>query len=137
MRSHLIRHYLQPLLAPRSVALVGASEREGALGNIVYRNLAADSSLELFAVNPKHRSVHGKPAYAGVTQLPKAPDVAVIAVPARVVPQVIADCGAAGIRAAVVLTSGFGEAGEQGKKLQEDSRPRRCGAQCAYSSAHL
>jgi acetyltransferase len=99
--------------------LVGASEREGALGSIVYRNLAADSSLELFAVNPKHRSVHGKPAYARLAQLPKAPDLAVIAVPARSVPQVIADCGAAGIRAAVVLTSGFGEAGEVGRTLRE------------------
>ncbi len=108
------------MLAPRSVALVGATEREGALGKIVYRNLAADSSLELFAVNPKHRNVHGKPAYARLTQLPKAPDLAVIAVPARVAPQVIADCGAAGIRAAVVLTSGFGETDDQGRKLQEE-----------------
>ena len=116
----MIRHYLQPLLAPRSVALVGATEREGALGNIVYRNLAAGSSLDLFAVNPKHRSVHGKPAYARLTLLPTAPDLAVIAVPARAVPQVIADCGTAGIRAAVVLTSGFGEAGEEGRKLQEE-----------------
>ena len=116
----MIRHYLQPLLAPRSVALVGATEREGALGNIVYRNLTAGSSLEIFAINPKHRSVHGKPAYARLTQLPQAPDLAVIAVPARAVPQVIADAGAAGIRAAVVLTSGFGEADQQGKNLQEE-----------------
>jgi acetyltransferase len=108
------------LLAPRSVALVGASERDGALGNIVYRNLAAGSSLELFAVNPKHRSVHGKRAYARLTQLPKVPDLAVVAVPAQAVPQVIEDAAAAGIRAAVVLTSGFAEADQQGKNLQEE-----------------
>ena len=58
-------HYLQPLLAPRSVALVGATEREGALGAIVWRNLAAAGVRgELYPVNPKHRAIFGKRAYA-------------------------------------------------------------------------
>ncbi len=116
-------HYLQPLLAPRSVALVGATERPGALGDIVYRNLAAGIGAArpeaLFAVNPKHRRIREAPAYASLTRLPKAVDVAVIATPARVVPQVIAEAGAAGIRAAVVLSSGFREIGPQGAALEE------------------
>ena len=67
----MVPHYLQPLLAPRSVALVGATEREGALGRIVYRNLA-DGGLrgELYAVNLKHKSVFGRPVYARLTDLP-------------------------------------------------------------------
>ena len=80
-------HYLQPLLAPRSVALVGATERAGALGSIVHRNLAA-AGLQgaLYAVNPKHASVFGAKAYARLCELPQKPDLAVIVTPARTVP---------------------------------------------------
>jgi acetyltransferase len=116
----MLEHYLRPLLAPRSVALVGASEREGSLGNIVYRNLAAGAlPAGLFAVNPKHRSIFGQPAYPRLTKLPAAVDLAVVVAPAPAVPQVIEDAGAAGIKAAVVLTSGFAEAGPEGRVLQE------------------
>ena len=118
----MFRHYLQPLLAPRSVALVGATEREGALGAIVYRNLAAGGLRgELYAVNPKHRTIFGKPAWPRLSKLPLAPDLAVIATPARTVPEIIEDAGAAGVKAAVVLTSGFGEAGMSGRALQEET----------------
>jgi acetyltransferase len=117
----LIPHYLQPLLAPRSAALVGASEREGSLGRIVYRNLAAGGLRgELYAVNPKHRSLFGRPAYARVSKLPEIPDLIVIATPARSVPEIVADAGAAGVKAAVVLSSGFAEAGLAGRALQEE-----------------
>ncbi|MGH8734981.1 MAG: CoA-binding protein, partial [Burkholderiales bacterium] len=85
-------HYLRPLLAPRSVALVGATEREGTLGAIVYRNLAAGGLRgELYAVNPKHREIFGKRAYGRLTDLPQAPDLAVIVTPARTVPGIIED----------------------------------------------
>jgi acetyltransferase len=113
-------HYLQPLLAPRSVALVGASEREGALGAIVWRNLAAAGVRgELYPVNPKHRAIFGKRAYARLQDLPQPPDLAVIVTPARVVERVIEDAAAAGVKAAVILTSGFGETGAEGRALQE------------------
>jgi acetyltransferase len=113
-------HYLQPLLAPRSVALVGATEREGALGAIVWRNLAAAGLRgELYPVNPKHRAIFGKRAYARLPDLPQPPDLAVIVTPARVVERVIEDAAAAGVKAAVILTSGFGETGAEGRALQE------------------
>ncbi|HYL24827.1 MAG TPA: CoA-binding protein, partial [Burkholderiales bacterium] len=115
------RHYLQPLLAPRSVALVGATEREGALGNIVHRNLvAAGLRGTLYAVNPKHASVFGAKAYARLSDLPQKPELAVIVTPARTVPGIVRDAGQAGVKAAVVLTSGFAEAGEDGKRLQAE-----------------
>jgi len=117
----MIRHYLQPLLAPRSVALLGATERAGALGSIVYRNLAAGALHgELFAVNPKHPRVFDRRAYARLADLPFPPDLAVIATPARTVPGIIEEAGAAGVKAAVVLSSGFGEAGAEGRRLQEE-----------------
>jgi acetyltransferase len=113
-------HYLRPLLAARSVALVGATEREGALGSIVHRNLAAGGlGGGLYAVNPKHRTLFGAPAYARLSALPRPPDLAVIVTPARTVPRIIEEAGAAGIRAALVLSSGFGEVGPEGRALQE------------------
>jgi acetyltransferase len=117
----MIRHYLQPLLAPRGVALVGATERPGALGEIVHRNLAA-AGLQgpLYAVNPKHATIGGRRAYARLTDLPEKVQLAVIVTPARTVPGILRDAGAAGIKAAVVLSSGFAEAGEAGAALQAE-----------------
>ncbi len=115
------RHYLQPLLAPHGVALVGATEREGALGRIVYRNLLdARPKGPVYAVNPKHDSIFGKKAYARLGELPGKADLAVVVTPARTVPQIVREAGAAGVRAAAVLTSGFAETGADGKKLQEE-----------------
>jgi acetyltransferase len=114
-------HYLRPLLAPRSVALVGASERAGSLGSIVWRNLAEGGLRgELLPVNPRHRAIFGVTAYPRLTKLPKAVDLAVVATPARTVPEIIADAAAGGIKAAVILTSGFGESGSTGRALQEE-----------------
>jgi acetyltransferase len=113
------QHYLQPLLAPRGVALVGATERPGALGEIVYRNLSAGGLRgPLYAVNPKHRQLFAEKAYARLADLPERPDLAIIVTPARTVAQIVREAGAAGIGGAVVLSSGFGEAGPEGKALQ-------------------
>jgi acetyltransferase len=114
-------HYLRPLLAPNSLALVGATERAGALGEVVRRNLeAARFRGPLFLVNPKHATIGGVRAYARLTDLPQAPELAVIATPARTVPQILRDAGAAGVKAAVVLGSGFAEAGAAGAALQKE-----------------
>jgi acetyltransferase len=118
----MFRHTLAPLLAPQSVALVGATEREGSLGRIVWQNLAAGGLRgELSAVNPKHKNVFGQRCHARLSDLPKAPELAVIVTPARTVPGILEDAGAAGVRAAVVLTSGFGETGESGRALQAEA----------------
>src|SRR6185436_13913671 len=116
-----MRHSLEPLLAPYSVALVGATERPGALGQIVWSNLAAGGLKgPLYAVNPKHASLFGRKAFARLGDLPQPVDLAVVVTPARTVPGIVREAGAAGIRAAVVLSSGFGEAGPEGRALQEE-----------------
>jgi len=121
MDTPMVEHYLRPLLAPRSVALVGATEREGTLGSIVYRNLAAGGLRgALYPVNPKHREIFGQRAYGRLSELPQPPDLAVIVTPARTVAGIIDDAVAARVKAAVVLTSGFGEAGREGLALQEE-----------------
>jgi acetyltransferase len=116
----MLEHPLAGLLAPRSVALVGATEREGALGRLVWQNLAAGGLRgTLSAVNPKYTKVFGQRCYARLAELPHPPDVAVFVTPARTLPGLIAEAGAAGVRAAVVLSSGFGESGPEGKALQD------------------
>ena len=110
----MFRHVLAPLLAPASVALIGATEREGSLGRLVWQNLAAGGLRgSLSAVNPKHAAVFGQRCYARLDKLPQAPELAVLVTPARTVPGIIEEAGKAGVRAAVVLTSGFGETGDR------------------------
>jgi acetyltransferase len=81
-----MHHYLQPLLAPRSVALVGASDRPGSLGRIVYENLlAGEFAGELYAVNPNHQRILGRPALASLDAIGTGVDLAVIASPPEAV----------------------------------------------------
>ena len=118
----MFRHALAPLLAPASVALVGATEREGALGRLVWQNLAAGGLRgALSPVNPKHKQVFGLRCYARLRDLAQAPDLAVLVTPARTIPGLLEEAGAAGVRAAVVLTSGFSETGETGRALQAEA----------------
>jgi acetyltransferase len=118
----MFRHALAPLLAPASVALVGATEREGALGRLVWQNLAAGGLHgTLSAVNPKHASIFGQPCYPRIGKLPKAPELAVLVTPAAIVPGLLDEAGAAGVRAAVVLSSGFGESSGAGRALQAEA----------------
>src|SRR5688572_33415776 len=97
----MLRHYLQPLLAPRSVALVGATEREGALGRIVWQNLAAGGLRGgLYPVNLKHRLVFGQAVARRLSDLAGKVDLAVVVTPAASVPGVIEDAARGGIKAA-------------------------------------
>jgi acetyltransferase len=113
------RHYLTPLFEPASVAIVGATERKGAVGEVLVRNmLEAGYRGALYAVNPKHSKVQGLPCYPQVAKVPQRLDLAVIATPAATVPEVIEQCGRAGVRAAVVISAGFSETGAAGAKLE-------------------
>ena len=113
------RHYLTRLFEPRSVAIIGATERAGKIGEVLLANmLAAGYQGRLFAVNPKYRKLHGIDCFSTVRALPQEVDLAVIATPAATVPDLIDECGRSGIRAALVITAGFGEAGPAGKALE-------------------
>jgi acetyltransferase len=100
---------LDRLLAPRSVALVGASARPGALGQEVLHNLRQGSFKgAFFPVNPRHAVIDGAPCFASLAALPVVPDLVVVATPAAAVPEVITEAASLGVRAAVVLTAGLG-----------------------------
>jgi acetyltransferase len=108
------------LFQPRSVALIGASDRPGSVGAVVLRNLRRGGFRgELSLVNPHHQTLDGLPVYPTVADLPSAPDLAVIVTPPDTVPGLIAELGARGTKAAVVITAGFGELGERGRALQQ------------------
>jgi acetyltransferase len=100
---------LKKLISPRSVALVGASPREGSVGRAVLRNLRAGGfSGSLALVNPHHRDIDGIATVASLDAVDPAPDVVVIATPPESVPQIAATAAGKGVAAAVILTSGLG-----------------------------
>jgi acetyltransferase len=114
------QHYLSSLFSPQSVAVIGASNRPQSVGGIVFANLLTGGYQgKLYAVNPKHKEIQGQPAFASIDQIGERVDLVVIATPAATVPDIIEACGKHGVRAAVILSAGFGEAGADGTALQQ------------------
>ena len=108
-----IRH-LDHLLEPKSVVVVGASERAGSVGATVWHNLRAGLFAgPVYAVNPKHARLDGAAVFARITDLPQAPDLAVLCTPPATVPGLIAELGRLGTRAAIVMTAGLTAAQKQ------------------------
>ncbi len=112
----LSTHYLQPLLAPLRVALVGATARKGALGCMVFENLAeAGFAGDLYLVNPRHSRLFGKPCFASLEDIGQPVDLAVIATPAPTIPGILEQGARSGLKSAVILSAGFAETGESGR----------------------
>lgn len=112
---------LDSLFNPRSIAIIGASPDEKKVGHAVLDNLIRyNFKGDLYPVNPSHSEILGRRAYAKVTDINGPVDLAVIAVPARFVPGTVRECSDAGIKAAVILSAGFKEAGKEGTLLEEE-----------------
>ena len=117
---------LDHLFEPSSVALIGASDRDGSVGNVVLRNLRAGGFKgDIALVNPKYQAIAGLPCYAGVGQLAVTPDLAIIATPAATVRELVDDLARRGTKAVVILSAGFGGAeGRQSKdRILAAARP--------------
>ncbi len=111
---------LRSFFAPKSIALVGASRTPNSVGDVVARNLlSAGFEGTIRLVNPNGGERHGHQLYESIQALPETPELAVIATPPAPIPDLIAELGARGTKAAVVLTSGFAEMGEDGRALQQ------------------
>jgi acetyl coenzyme A synthetase (ADP forming)-like protein len=105
---------------PKSVAIVGASNRKGSMGHVFMQNITqAGFEGDIYPINPKEDEVLGLRAYKNVKDIPSHVDLAVVLVPARFVPEVMENCGEKGIKGAVVITSGFSEVGAEGEELQK------------------
>ena len=114
-------HYLSRLFSPRSIAVIGASERQNSVGMRVFANLIeAGFEGQLYPVNPKHDTVQGKPCHPSVSAIGHPVDLAVIATPAETVPDIIHECGEYGVAAAIILSAGFAESGPKGERLQNN-----------------
>jgi acetyltransferase len=114
------QHYLSTLFSPKSVAVIGASERPDSVGNIVFRNmLEGGYQGELYAVNPKHGEILGQPAYGTIEEIGKPVELAVVATKADAVPEIIEACGKHGVKAVIVLSAGFSETGAHGAALEQ------------------
>ncbi|MDX6728136.1 MAG: hypothetical protein QOK49_2941, partial [Baekduia sp.] len=112
---------VEAVLRPRAIAVVGASEREGSVGGAVLSNvLAAGYTGSVHAVHPHALSVHGVKAHPRVTDVDGPVDLAVIATPASAVAGAAHDCVAKGVRALVVISAGFAEAGPAGAARQRE-----------------
>nr|CAA9327020.1 MAG: Protein lysine acetyltransferase Pat [uncultured Nocardioidaceae bacterium] len=102
-----------------SVAVVGASRKQDTIGQALVRNLVlGDFAGAVYAVNPGAEAVSGLPAYSSVQEIPGEVDLALIAVPSESVADVVLDCAAKGVHALVVISSGFAETGEEGRRRQ-------------------
>ncbi len=114
---------LEKIFNPRRIAVVGASNKEGSVGYTLLRNLVGSGfDGVIYPVNPKHEAVQGIQAYPNVKEVPKTPDLAVICTPAPTVPGIVRECGEAGIKGVIVISAGFREAGEEGRKREEELR---------------
>ncbi|MEQ9179426.1 MAG: bifunctional acetate--CoA ligase family protein/GNAT family N-acetyltransferase [Nitratireductor sp.] len=115
---------LENAVHPKSLAVFGASVREGSVGRVVLQNIVdAGFRGEIWPINPKYDEVAGRRCYAGVADLPGIPDLGVIATPPATVPGIIGDLGARGTRAAVVITAGLTHENGLRQAMLEAARP--------------
>ena len=115
----LERHYLTSLFEPKTVAVIGASERENSVGSVIFRNiLDAGYKGRLYPINPKHESIHGIAAYKSIEDIGARVELAVIATKPKTVPEIVEQCGRSGIKNIIIISAGFSESGHAGAALE-------------------
>ncbi|MGQ9867043.1 MAG: bifunctional acetate--CoA ligase family protein/GNAT family N-acetyltransferase [Pseudanabaenaceae cyanobacterium] len=115
------RYPLEAIFRPQNVAVIGATERPGSVGRTLLWNLIRNPfGGAVFPINPKRGSVLGIKAYAHIQAVPDPVDLAVVVTPAATVPGVIAECAAAGVKGAIVISAGFREVGAAGRTLEQE-----------------
>jgi acetyltransferase len=114
------KHPLDPICAPKSIAVIGATENVNTVGRTVFQNLGRGGfEGVVYPINPKRSSVLCVKAYPSIGAVPEKVDLAVICTPAKTVPGIIKDCVKAGIPGAVIISAGFKETGPEGVKLEQ------------------
>ena len=113
------RDSLRAIFAPKSVAVIGATEKEGRVGRTVLWNLIGNPfGGTVYPINKRHKQVLGIRAYSSVGRVPEPVDLAIIVTPAATVPGVVSECVAAGVKGAIIISAGFKEAGAAGVELE-------------------
>jgi acetyltransferase len=101
---------------PKSVVLFGATDRPGSVGLTTLNNLlSSQDKRKVYIVHPKHEQIMDVKCYPTLSALPEIPELAIIATGAEIVPDIVEDCGKTGIKAVIIISSGFKESGEKGQ----------------------
>ncbi|HEY9585116.1 MAG TPA: acetate--CoA ligase family protein [Candidatus Paceibacterota bacterium] len=111
---------LEKFFRPESVALIGARPEDGHVGSAIMKNLLAGGKRAIYPVTREYREVLGVPAYSSLDAISEVPDLALIAIKPELVPDALRACARKGVKAAVVVSAGFKEAGPEGKLLEEE-----------------
>ncbi|UCG62872.1 MAG: acetate--CoA ligase family protein [Candidatus Zixiibacteriota bacterium] len=116
-----MRHQLDAIFKPRSVAVIGATSSAGKIGRETLHNiLLAEFNGKVFPVNPKAQVIHSIKAYSTILDVPDAVDLAIVIVPKEYVKDVVAQCGDKGVKGLIVISAGFSEVGPEGKKRETE-----------------
>jgi acetyltransferase len=111
---------------PKTVAVIGASERENSVGRVLFENLINEKNdIEIFAINPKRDKILGYKSYKSIKDIDKKIDLVVIATPAKIVPSIVQECEEARVHAAVIVSAGFKESGEKGLSLEKEIKKNK------------
>jgi len=112
---------LEKFFNPKSVAIIGASKKPNTVGFGLVKNILAGQRLrKIYFVNPFERIIAGKKTFKSILDIKNSVDLAIIAVPAKIVAQVSQECTKKGISGAIIVSAGFAELGMEGKKLEEE-----------------
>lgn len=123
------RSDLEVFMRPQSVALIGASERVGSVGQTLLTNLSNGPLKErLYLVNPRHRTLQGREVFSRIEEVPAAIDLAVIATPAVTVPDLIRQCVAKAVDGAIIISAGFAEMGGEGRAFEQEIKAAQGGS---------
>jgi len=120
-----IAEEMRPFFDPKAVAIIGATNKKGKVGNVIFENFRTNKEKGIFKgnvypVNPKLDEIEGYKVYKSVSELPGDTDLAVVSIPAPFVPNTMKEIAEKGIKAVIIITGGFGELGEEGKKLERE-----------------
>lgn len=112
---------LERMFNPKVIAMIGATEREGSVGRAIMENLLkVKDERRVYPINPNREKVLGLKCYPSIKSVPEHVDLAIIATPAKTVPKILEECGEVGVEGVVIISAGFKETGEKGKKLEEE-----------------
>lgn len=111
---------LRKIFNPATIAVIGATDKEGSFGCAVLENALTSGRRTVYPVNPNRETVLGNPCWPEIGDVPGPIDLAIIATPAATVPTVVAACGRAGVAGLVIISAGFRETGEKGRRLEEE-----------------
>ena len=110
---------LHRLFNPKSMAVIGASEKKGSIGSLILKNLIKNGFRgEIFPVNPKYSSIMGLSSFAGIEDIGFCVDMAIIVVPLNFVSEIVESCGRAGLAGVVIISSGGRETGRKGQAIE-------------------